>query len=325
MDLFPPQFENDSVKDQAGLETAFEHYPNYAKSFVHIAIANKQLRLWFEEWWPKVAEFLDPNFITEFHKEDSHRQRAWEFHLAVVFLKNGLRLIKTKGKGPDFCILTDSGRKVWIEAISCDLGIVDPVEPMPDLKAGVIYTSGGNIEDINRPRALRITNAIATKLAIIHNYLNDPQLDIAKEDPVIIAVNGERIQHQSSPDMLFKRAIFGQGPDVYVKVTGKEKLQGPFYQPKVHVIKFNQDSKEIEVPTNLMELDEYSRLSGIIYSGNTASHSWYNDYDLGEDFLFGYHSNALNPIPDDLFKFGRSIRKNPTTGDITDSPQKSDT
>jgi hypothetical protein len=48
---------------------------------------------------------------------------------------------------------------------------VDSVQPPPDLKPGIIYSYGGNIEDSYRPRALRIAHAIATKYEKFKKYL----------------------------------------------------------------------------------------------------------------------------------------------------------
>ncbi|MBI5405656.1 hypothetical protein HY972_01295 [Candidatus Kaiserbacteria bacterium] len=46
-----------------------------------------------------------------------------------------------------------------------------------------------------------------------------------------------------------------------------------------------------------------------------------NGHKIGADFLFAYHANAQNPIPDDFFKFGRGIRKNLQDSTVTDKQQ----
>ena len=209
-----------------------------------------------------------------------------------------------------------------MEAIACDLGEKgkDSVEPMPTMEPGVLYSFGGNIEETDRPRALRITSAVATKFEKYKSYLNNPKSGVSEGDCLVIAVNGEAIQHFSVPRMLFKRAVFGQGPDVLIKKPGVEKLQGGYYKPLLAIVKKIGDREEI-IPANFMEMEEFSKISAIVYSGNSISHSWLNGYKPGDDFIFAYHSNPNNPIPDGFFKFGRGVRKNRETGEIEDKQQ----
>ena len=70
-----------------------------------------------------------------------------------------------------------------------------------------------------------------------------------------------------------------------------------------------------------MEMDEFSRISAVIYCGDSVSTSWLNGYKPGDDFFFAYHSSPNNPIPDGLFKFGRGVRKNSESGAIEDKQQ----
>ncbi len=318
--LFPHNLVSGSVKSQIELDDAFLKYPDYSKGFITIALAEPDLRKWYEDKWPKLRGYLDKNFITGFQSEE-YLSRKWEFHLAAVLLDRGLSLKEKNWEtGPDFCIETDIRKKIWIEAIACNLGITDPVEPIPKMIPGVMYSFGGNIEDTNRPRALRITSAIGTKFEKYKDYLSDPRSEVSENDCLIIAVNGEAIQHHSVPRMLFKRAVFGQGPDVLVKKPGLEKLQGGYYKPLLTIVK-KTGSGEKEIPANFMEMDEFSKISAVIYSGDSVSNSWLNNYELGDDFIFAYHVNPINPIPDGLFKFGRGIYKNPQEGTIIDKKQ----
>lgn len=320
-ELFPQNFLSGSVKDQEKLDKTLLQYPGFSKAFIAIAVAKPEIRKWYEDQWLELQKYLDKDFASRFQKESEHAARAWEFHLGTVLLEHRLELQEKNWEtGPDFCIQTSTGQKIWIEAIACDLGSVDPVEPMPEMIPRAMYSFGGNIEDINRPRALRITSAIGTKLEKYKNYLSDPKSGISENDCLIIAINGEAIQHHSEPRMLFKRAIFGQGPDVYVKVAGKEKLQGPLYKPTPTIIK-KVKNREEEIPAHFMEMDEFAKISAVIYSGHSAYQSWLNDYNLGDNFLFAYHTSPDNPIPNGLFKFGRGIQKNLHDGIITEKQQ----
>jgi hypothetical protein len=320
--IFPENITFRPIESQQDLDEAFLQYPQFAKAYIKTALYQKDTRDWYEKNWPKVYKYLDKDFVSKFQMEAEHDARAWEFHVVAILLEKGCQFKeKTWTYGPDFCIAMPDGRNLWIEAITCNLGKVDPVEPYPDLKPGIIYSFGGNIEDEQRPRALRITSAIATKFEQFNKYLNNAQkTGVNKGDYLLIAVNGQAIQHFSDSGRLFKRAIFGQGPDVLVRKAGEEKFQGGFYKP-VPLIPKNTGTKEDLIPATFMEMDEFSKISAVLYCGNHVSTSWNNGFQPGDDFLFGYHSNPLNPIPERTFNFGSGIRKNTQTGAITDQKQ----
>lgn len=320
--IFSDELVPGSVESQEDLDEAFRIHSNFSRTYVQTAVYWQEYREWYEKNWQKVCKYLDRDFLDRFKMEAEHHARAWEFHIATVLTEQGFKLEeKTWEYGPDFCIKLPDGRNLWIEAIICDRGEADPVEPYPDMEEGVLYSFGGNIEDTHRPRALRITNAIGTKFEKFNGYLADSQNSgVNKGDCLIIAVNGSAIQHFAEATMLFKRSVFGQGPDVYVKVEGKEKLQGPFYKP-VPTITKKLDRKNLIIPANFMEMDEFSKISSVLYCGHPASHSWNNGHKVGSDFLFAYHVNPNNPLPKDLFKFGRGIRKDLEQNLISDTNQ----
>jgi len=319
--IFPDELVSGTVTNQKELDDAFLKYPNFSKAYIQTALYWEETRKWYEENWPKVSNYLDKNFLDKFRMEEEHHARAWEFHLASVFLEKNLNLQEKTWKiGPDFCIITPVGKKIWVEAITCDLGIIDPVEPRPIMQPGKIYSFGGKIEDTHRPRALRITNAIGTKLEKFNAYLTNTKSNVSKEDCLLIAINGDAIQHFADPAMLFKRSVFGQGPDVLVRVPGQEKLNGGFYKPTPMIIK-KKNGLEEEIPANFLEMDEFSKISAVLYCGHNVSHSWMNGFNIGDDFLFAYHSNPKNPIPENTFKFGHGIRKDSKTGTIEDKEQ----
>lgn len=320
--IFPENMVSGSVTTQEELDLAISTYSDLSPTYVQTALYWQESRAWYEDNWPRVCKYLDHDFLSKFKIDAEHAARAWEFQIAAVLVEKGFKLEeKTWKYGPDFCIKLLNGNKLWIEAIICDLGDVDPVEPYPIMEPGIMYSFGGNIEDTQRPRALRITNAIGTKFEKFKGYLADSKNSgVSSGDCLLIAVNGNAIQHHTRADMLFKRSVFGQGPDVFVKVEGKERLQGPFYKP-VPTITKKVGSQELSIPANFMEMDEFSNISGVLYCGNTAQHSWNNDYKVGDDFLFAYHVNPNNPIPSDFFRFGRGIRKDVASSTISDTDQ----
>ena len=97
--LFPPIFKPNSVDTQEELEVLFAEYPTLSKEFIVIAAArDRQIeRQWYEKYWAKVSSYLDDNFATEFQKEESHNQRAWEFHIAALLSARGVKLLDAPG------------------------------------------------------------------------------------------------------------------------------------------------------------------------------------------------------------------------------------
>jgi len=320
-DLFPQELISGSVQTQKELDAVLAQYSNFSRSLITIGTHRTDTRKWYEEYWQKLYKYLDKDFATKFQLESEHEARGWEFHIASVLLDHGIVLQeKTWDTGPDFCALTPDGKKIWIEAISCTPGAVDPVPPKPILTEGVIHTSGGNIEDLNRPRVLRILNAIGTKYEKYKRYVVDSTSGVSPNDCLIIAVSGANIEFASYPEMLLKRAVFGVGPDVYYKDRNTDKLVGPFYTPTPTITKKAKTGDEI-MPASFMEMDEFSNISAVIYCGHHAYDCEPNGHKIGDDFLFAYHANATNPVPDGFFKFGRGIRKNLQDSTVTDKQQ----
>jgi len=319
--LFPPELIADSVHTQEELDEALAQHSHLSVTLVTIAVSRPETRKWYEDYWQKLYKYLDKDFANNFQLESEHEARAWEFHIASVLFDHGLSLQeKTWTTGPDFCVLAADGKKVWIEAISCTSGAVDPVPPKPILTEGIIYMSGGNIEDLNRPRVLRILNAIGTKYEKYKRYISDNNCGVSKDDCLIIAVSGANIEFASYSDMLLKRAVFGVGPDVFYKDRDTDKLVGPFYTATPTITKKAKAGDEV-MPASFMEMDEFSNISAVLYCGHHAYDCVLNGHKVGDDFLFAYHSDAKNPVPEGLFKFGHGIRKNLQDSMVTDKPQ----
>ncbi len=313
--LFPRELVSGSVKTQADLNAAFLKYPNLSRSYLQTALYEKGLRNWYERNWPKIFKFLDNDFVNRFKMEQEHSARAWEFQVSAVFIEKGLKLLeKTWDYGPDFCILTSEGKKIWVEAIACKLPGDGSVQNHPMI-SGVAVTI--NIEHDHPPRALRITSAINEKFKKYKEYLKNSKSGVSKNDSLVIAINGEAVGQFTLPKILFKWAVFGQDPDMYVRVEGKEKLQGPFYKP----ISTLPKTSNVDIPARFLELDESKIISAVLYSGNNAFHHLLNDYNPGDDFLFAYHTNPENPIPVNTFRFGTGLYKDSTSQQIKDIEQ----
>jgi hypothetical protein len=310
-EIFPDNLISGSVKSQKELEDSFKKYSSLSRTYIQTALYWQDYRKWYEDYWPKVYKYLDSDFVDKFKTEKGHAARAWEFHLAVVFIEKGIKLKeKTWEHGPDFCINISDCKNLWIEAIACDKGNKDPVECFPE---------GGNIEKIHRSRALRITSAIEGKFKKFKKYLeNSKKFGVNKDDCLLIAINGGSLNYSRDSSELIKRAVFAKGLDVYTK-DRKGNLKGPFYKPNYAIARKDKTKKSI--PANFMEIKEFSKISGVLYCGYPTFNSWNNSYKTGDDFLFAYHTNPNNPIPEDFFDFGRGIRKDIKVNTITEFDQ----
>jgi len=92
-------------------------------------------------------------------------------------------------------------------------------------------------------------------------------------------------------------------------------LVGPFYKPTPEIVK-KSSSGEIIMPANFMEMDEFVNISSVLYCGHHAYDCKLNGHEVGDDFLFAYHVNPINPIPDNFFDFGTGIHKNTINNSI---------
>ncbi len=90
------------------------------KNFQHYRTGDewKDLRKWVDDayYGRNLQTVLDNNFVEQVQNHDFFA-RLWELELAEWLYLTGLKLIPTRGKGPDFCVELPDDRKVWIEAV----------------------------------------------------------------------------------------------------------------------------------------------------------------------------------------------------------------
>ncbi len=307
--IFPDYLISGSVKNQKELDAAFQEYPSYSKRFIQTALYSgwQNDRKWYEKNWPNVCNYLDKNFLKAFQAEDSHSKRAWEFYLATILVNKGFRLLnKTQDDGPDFCIEAPNGKKVWIEAIACSDGDVR-VKP---------YSLGANqydIEEMQHNRVLRITSAFYKKFKKFCLDIENVKIGIRDNDCLVIAISGADIQQYSDDQALFERAMFARGLESYTKIPNQRGLQRGYLSARP-VKRTTKDNLVEEIKTEPMVMNDFSKISAVLYSGYSIGHSSWSG--IGNEFLFAYHENPLNPIPENFFNFGLGIKKNMKTAEI---------
>lgn len=308
--IFPDNFISGSITNQKELDDAFTKYSTFDKTYIQIALYDKTTRKWYEENWPKVHPYLGKDFLKRF-QEKEHRSSSWEFYLATVFINKKFKLLEKPQEGPDFCIELPKGKKIWIEAITCEDGEIRVKQ----------YAPGCNqysIEDMQHNRVLRITSVFWEKFNKFDRYLKNKKIGITSHDYLVIAINGSAIQGHSDVQALFERAMFARGLDM---VTFSQKESQITYKPAPPVIRIRKvDNIVEEIKTEPMVMNKFSRISAVLYSGHSVENSPLSD--IGSEFLFAYHSNPTNPLPENFFKFGIGIKKNSITNEITCAKQK---
>lgn len=86
--------------------------------FYRLSAYYKNLREWVDNtlFIAKLIEFLDDNFINKLRDEDFFG-RLWELELLEWLNLTKIKLIPTRGTGPDFCLELEDGSKIWVEAV----------------------------------------------------------------------------------------------------------------------------------------------------------------------------------------------------------------
>jgi hypothetical protein len=177
--------------------------------------------------------------------------------------RTGLKLISTKGKGPDFCIQLDDGPKIWIEAV-----LSRPDQEMRRQYKEQLATDINKLQAHSVPRdetALRYCGNLAAK----RDKITSKYADIIKSDDyVIIAISGYPPANGMWADRdLFETAIFPISyQQVHISTDGKPlnpNLTLPTHQYRDQLTKKsgNTVNTGFLVPGN-----DNGRIDGILFS-----------------------------------------------------------
>jgi hypothetical protein len=134
------------------------------------------------------------------------------------------------GGQPDLCV-TDSGRRVWIEAIAPDIGAAGPDQgrgPTP-------INEGGRFARVPlRQAQLRTTGALWTKTQKIETYLREGV--IARDEPRLIAIGSGRFGAYvpEDPPMILS-AVFPIGGDVVTIDRANGEVVGRHFEPSFEI------------------------------------------------------------------------------------------
>lgn len=203
---------NATIWTQVGSDNNYEWYRTH-DTF-------KELRAWMDKAYYKenLLLYLDDSFLDQLRNHDFFA-RLWELELAEWLFLTKLKLVPTKGFGPDFCI-DMKNRKVWIEAI-----LATPDEDLISIHEAMLK-SGGMYDYPSHQMTLRYSSALFTKATKIKKSYIDKGL-IGSEDIVLIAISGFPPTGALSPDIEhFQRAIIPMGDPVIHLTTDGSPLDG---------------------------------------------------------------------------------------------------
>jgi hypothetical protein len=278
-----------------------ETFPQYEGAYIATACIPDR-REWLKRLWVAYKPYADDNFLIELKSSGKFNERTWEMYLASVFLSQNFTLNQKSAEGPDLH-LSLGGKDIWIEAIAPGLGEVDPAAERPVLTPGVLYSRGGDMEVMNRPKILRLTAAVSTKREAYKRNLGK---GIIKEnEPYVIAVNGFTfLGLVSDVDYLVRRSFFASGC-VSLPRLPDGTLGAPtvLYEPTVD--KQTPNGIVVKVPTDIFTNGNCKEISAVIFSPDHIVASIRDQESMGNNLMLVRNPFAQNPLPEDFRLPGR--------------------
>jgi len=241
-----------SIWDLEGTDSSYEHYRTHP--------GFEEFRVWVDKAYARerVEVLLDNSFLNQFRKGD-FAARLWELELVNRLLDTGLTLVPTNGSGPDFCIVLDDGRKIWIEA-----KLVNSDGEIEEIKQ---VFAGGNLTEYNTPvrqMALRFASGLVTKAEKFRDNYKDLLND---SDLIIIAITAFP-PSTLSPDIefLLKAVMPIEDPLVHFS-TGSTPLSPAVVRPTHSMNSSYRNKNDAVVPKEfLYPGTEFPFIDGVLFS-----------------------------------------------------------
>jgi hypothetical protein len=283
--------------DQEHLDALKKRFAHYDESYVANACFPERRKV-FDEAYELCKPYLDDGFVNEIKKPGKFMDRVWELALCSILLHKGYKLEKwkkTRKPRPDFCILLGD-KKIWVEAICPALGEIDGVEPPPDLKPGVIFSRTVSIADDVRPRALRVSSALTTKLKKRDKYIKG---GLMKEtEPYIVAVNTNRVSYVNS-SAIEELTLYGMGLHQINIRTNEASRQ---WVPEIP--KHPTPDASVSVPIAVFLRDEYKGISAAIFHDRWFEFDTdWKDYMANKATTY-FNEGSIAPLQKDDINFG---------------------
>lgn len=250
---------------------------------------------YIEKLFERTKQFLDDKL----HKKASRHFHAhfWEMYLCDVLLSQNNNIVQRtnrkyqESKGPDI-LVQNKNQKIWIEAVTVGAGkennkvTFKKDEQAPSVPDELIK--------------LRLTSSLHTKEKIFADYLEQGIID--KKDLTIIALNGKNVPLSVTDNTIPRivRCLFGIGDLTYSFDKSSGNFTNSFYQED----SFTQNPNEEEVRFDSFLTDQYSHISGIIYSRVDI----FNMPDIvGNDLMIVHNPKANNQLKSDIICVGQKF------------------
>jgi hypothetical protein len=239
-----------------------------------------------ENLWSSYCPFGDKDFPRQL-AEDFHA-RFWEMYLTCTLIDKSFNVVpkQTRSKGPDI-LITDSSRRIFIEAIAPSEGCDDNPDKVPKLKSNEATL----VPDTEI--TLRYSGAIADKYKKYHTYLN--QGIISPVDSYVIALNSCKIDTAIIDQITtsgIPRVMKAVLPIGYKQVV-INKISGPVvdwtYQYRPNIYRKSGSA----VPTDIFLSSEYASLSGVLYSRSDIAN---RPNRMGDDLIFIHNPKSIKNI-----------------------------
>lgn len=240
--------------------------------------------------YSRFKRFSDDSFAEKFKLE--FFPAFWEMDLACTLIESGFILSEeySGNDGPDLCLISAKGIRIWVEAICVTRG---------DSLDKVSLGETGQVQCIDSKKImLRLTSAIYDKDKKHKHYLR--QGICTEGEPFVIAVNGSLLTPGPGLDDCTPRvvkAVFEGGRDEFIfdKSTGIVERRQIDHRPEIY--KYNNEA----INTNFFQLKEYENISALLFSESSL---WSRPCETGSDYITVHNPFAKNPLSEGFFKFG---------------------
>lgn len=284
--------ENKSIEEQ--FKIIQNKFSDYDISFLWLLCYPYEntsfAKKYIDENYKKFHQYLDSGFPKKIAQKGTFNSHLWEMVLCDILSFSG-KLIPKSPAGSDFLLKLEDGQIAQIEAVcpneanDISLHSIKPIYT----KEEPIFSSGGNIDDLERPVLLRALKGFDDK-SKLGKYETDK--------PLIIAINScNTVGLISGDDYILRRMLFGLGNQTITKKVDGSFDSGLQYNPSLN--KFG--GKEFPVARFLNT--DYSHISGIIYTSQSPMSlvpdgcGWHNsgifyvpnpnaEYKININFLF---------------------------------------
>ncbi|MFA6407528.1 MAG: hypothetical protein WCV80_02370 [Candidatus Paceibacterota bacterium] len=234
-------------------------YPQYDKTFLWLLAYSQEhspdTQRYIEANYKKFHQCLDSGFPKKLSAINRFESHMWEMILCDTLSASG-KLIPKSAAGADLILETPKGQLIQIEAIAPDEAEDEGLRAeRPDYSKGNMFSSGGNIEDMENPILLRCTHAFDQKANKAYK----------KDQPFIIAINTSKVVGiVSLDDFIIRRVLLGLGCVTITRKPDGSHQTG--LQQKNDLKKPNGGI----FPVARFRDPNYKHVSGVIYTSQSS-------------------------------------------------------